>query len=100
MVTSSVWFSIVLGVGLGAVSVVISYIFLRHSAEQDVKRFLTLVLGSMVLRLVVISAFAVLILLLVPVQKEVFIIAMLFSLLVGIAFDTRRLYVESKKRIE
>ncbi|HCR49200.1 MAG TPA: hypothetical protein DIW24_06205 [Bacteroidetes bacterium] len=100
MTENAVLFSLVLGLGIGLLSAITSFWFIRRGIGQDIKRFLTLVLGSMALRFIGVSVMAVLIVMLLPVRKEIFIPAMLLSLLAGIAFDTYRLYSKAKNRIE
>ena len=75
--TTNLWFSVGLGVGIGVMYSLASYATARWAMRFSGKRFMLIFFGGMVVRIGVAAALVTLALLLLPVQMFVFLVMFL-----------------------
>ncbi len=82
------WFSALLGAGIGGIYGISAYLISRSALQKSNRTFLLLVLGGMSARLFLTLAVITIILIAVPVDKPVFVIAFLALFVVGLVIET------------
>lgn len=81
------WFSALIGVGLGVMYGLSAYLASRTAMNRSHRSFMLLVLGGMMARLFLTILIITLILLLVPVNKLVFVVSFFVIFVIGLALE-------------
>lgn len=84
---SALWTSVLTGLALGALNAAAAYALYRVGRRRDPKAFLSIVLGGMVARLLVVTAVIGLVLLLLPVDRLAFTGGFLVAFALGTAAE-------------
>lgn len=81
------WFSALIGVGLGVMYGLSAYLASRTAMNRSHRSFMLLVLGGMMARLFLTILIITLILLLVPVNKLVFVVSFFVIFVIGLTLE-------------
>ena len=86
---SAFWLSVALGLGLGALYVGTSFLANRYAVRQEQRRFMVIVLGGMLVRILVALVLVALALLLLPVKPGPFIGCFFIVFVIGLVGEVR-----------
>lgn len=83
----SLFWSALLGLGIGLTYAAAAYVTQRVAVRREASRFMGVVVGGMLLRMLVLLVLVGAVLALVPVHAIAFAVALMVTLLVGLGLD-------------
>ena len=92
MMSGPFWPSLGLGLGVGLLYHVASYLTYRRAVRYEGSRFLKIFMGGLAVRMFVVVSVVALILVAAPVHRAAFVGSFLTALLVGIFAEVLRLH--------
>ena len=92
MLSGPFWPSLGVGLGIGLLYHVASYLTYRRAARYEDGRFLKIFLGGLAIRMLVVLVLVALILVAAPVHRAAFVGSFLTALLIGIFAEVVRLH--------
>lgn len=91
--------SVATGIGIGLVSSALGFWFLNRGMDQNAWKFFRLILMSMGIRFAGVALVSVAIVLMFPIERIPFFLALMASIFLGIALDALVLFRKAKAGI-